>query len=468
MSSGHLFDAKELAVLARLRSNLLKASNKLSKTERGLLPSDADWQNAVEHNEFADWETFARKLRSAACAYQCDADLDLKTQTALSHLATPIHAKLLRDNTIAVFDEAPDDLVFPETAADDYKNELDALDDQLVELRAQKETLEAENASLLQQIDQLRADLSAEKMRVDQLIQQGRGLQLSILSGNKTSLKIGDISVDGDLWGTAVSLIRDKVIREFLIDRLRKTARAGKRLFTGVKNWAQHHSIESIERGARDHIDSFHQLQKKLDAEAEAPADGNPAPPPPDFDYAEVYNLLLSGQPVPAAWAPHVTQLDFDFREPHHLDDDTLRRFAEQKRAFERVDPLENLANLQDLDLIGTKVADIAPLENLSSLQSLDLMNTKVADIAPLQNLSSLQSLDPRNTQVTDIAPLAHLVDNGLMPKRTDISSILIIGAGPIVIGQACEFDYSGTQACKACAKRATASSWSTRTRRRS
>src|SRR5262247_170300 len=36
------------------------------------------------------------------------------------------------------------------------------------------------------------------------------------------------------------------------------------------------------------------------------------------------------------------------------------------------------------------------------------------------------------------------------MPKRTDIHSVLIIGAGPIVIGQACEFDYSGTQACKA------------------
>ncbi|MCZ7658195.1 MAG: hypothetical protein M5U07_10230 [Xanthobacteraceae bacterium] len=41
------------------------------------------------------------------------------------------------------------------------------------------------------------------------------------------------------------------------------------------------------------------------------------------------------------------------------------------------------------------------------------------------------------------------------MPKRTDISSILIIGAGPIVIGQACEFDYSGTQA------------WARRSRRR-
>src|SRR5262245_65907553 len=36
------------------------------------------------------------------------------------------------------------------------------------------------------------------------------------------------------------------------------------------------------------------------------------------------------------------------------------------------------------------------------------------------------------------------------MPKRTDIKRVLIIGSGPIVIGQACEFDYSGRQACKA------------------
>jgi carbamoyl-phosphate synthase large subunit len=35
------------------------------------------------------------------------------------------------------------------------------------------------------------------------------------------------------------------------------------------------------------------------------------------------------------------------------------------------------------------------------------------------------------------------------MPKRTDIRSVLIIGSGPIIIGQACEFDYSGTQACR-------------------
>ena len=36
------------------------------------------------------------------------------------------------------------------------------------------------------------------------------------------------------------------------------------------------------------------------------------------------------------------------------------------------------------------------------------------------------------------------------MPRRTDIHKILIIGSGPIIIGQACEFDYSGVQACKA------------------
>jgi carbamoyl-phosphate synthase large subunit len=45
---------------------------------------------------------------------------------------------------------------------------------------------------------------------------------------------------------------------------------------------------------------------------------------------------------------------------------------------------------------------------------------------------------------------LVLLLIGNRMPKRTDIHSVLIIGAGPIVIGQACEFDYSGTQACKA------------------
>src|SRR6266436_7048867 len=47
------------------------------------------------------------------------------------------------------------------------------------------------------------------------------------------------------------------------------------------------------------------------------------------------------------------------------------------------------------------------------------------------------------------VAVLNSLREKQVMPKRTDISKILIIGSGPIVIGQSAEFDYSGTQACK-------------------
>ena len=49
-----------------------------------------------------------------------------------------------------------------------------------------------------------------------------------------------------------------------------------------------------------------------------------------------------------------------------------------------------------------------------------------------------------------DESPVFRAWDNATNSnKRTDIKKIMIIGAGPIVIGQACEFDYSGTQACK-------------------
>ncbi len=54
------------------------------------------------------------------------------------------------------------------------------------------------------------------------------------------------------------------------------------------------------------------------------------------------------------------------------------------------------------------------------------------------------------------------------MPRDTSIKSVLVIGSGPIVIGQACEFDYSGTQAIKVLRRKASASRSSTRTRRRS
>ena len=46
------------------------------------------------------------------------------------------------------------------------------------------------------------------------------------------------------------------------------------------------------------------------------------------------------------------------------------------------------------------------------------------------------------------------------MSKRNDIHKVLIIGSGPIIIGQACEFDYSGTQACKALRQLDTRSFW--------
>src|SRR5215467_13919851 len=39
--------------------------------------------------------------------------------------------------------------------------------------------------------------------------------------------------------------------------------------------------------------------------------------------------------------------------------------------------------------------------------------------------------------------------EGGAVPKRTDLHSVMVIGSGPIIIGQACEFDYSGTQACR-------------------
>ena len=49
--------------------------------------------------------------------------------------------------------------------------------------------------------------------------------------------------------------------------------------------------------------------------------------------------------------------------------------------------------------------------------------------------------------------------EQSLVPRRNDLHRILIIGSGPIIIGQACEFDYSGTQAARRCGPMATKSS---------
>ena len=76
-------------------------------------------------------------------------------------------------------------------------------------------------------------------------------------------------------------------------------------------------------------------------------------------------------------------------------------------------------------------------------------------EASPVRTMSIIFSIDssscsqPRaRSRPATCAP--HRLIDGAMPKRTDLHSILIIGAGPIVIGQACEFDYSGAQACKA------------------
>src|SRR5436309_2363716 len=70
----------------------------------------------------------------------------------------------------------------------------------------------------------------------------------------------------------------------------------------------------------------------------------------------------------------------------------------------------------------------------------------------PAGESASLRGEDPAGSQtrLRAWAQFYPLRNHPGMPKRTDIHKILLIGSGPIVIGQACEFDYSGTQACKA------------------
>jgi carbamoyl-phosphate synthase large subunit len=70
--------------------------------------------------------------------------------------------------------------------------------------------------------------------------------------------------------------------------------------------------------------------------------------------------------------------------------------------------------------------------------------------VARAGSAAGLAGLPGHFNFITDNRPGMRFIPRAFMPKRTDIHSVLIIGAGPIIIGQACEFDYSGTQACKA------------------
>ncbi|CAI7848041.1 unnamed protein product [Closterium sp. NIES-53] len=98
----------------------------------------------------------------------------------------------------------------------------------------------------------------------------------------------------------------------------------------------------------------------------------------------------------------------------------------------------------------GERVAKDASLRSISGKATLSgLVKAHKAGRSGVARAS----LDPPKAVSADAPPaFTAWGDDALNPagKRTDIKKIMILGAGPIVIGQACEFDYSGTQACKA------------------
>ncbi len=116
---------------------------------------------------------------------------------------------------------------------------------------------------------------------------------------------------------------------------------------------------------------------------------------------------------------------------------------------------------LQELEKASIPHSPGEPLLNIP-LDELKLLKEGQADPSPAL-VDSLKQLLSGNTSEIEID--AHLLTpfkkpqnrslyasqgKSLMPRRDDIKKVMIIGSGPIIIGQACEFDYSGTQACKA------------------
>ena len=78
-------------------------------------------------------------------------------------------------------------------------------------------------------------------------------------------------------------------------------------------------------------------------------------------------------------------------------------------------------------------------------------VTSKVTTQSKRKNVRATRSSQIRAMAESEESPVFRAWDQATNSnKRTDIKKIMIIGAGPIVIGQACEFDYSGTQACKA------------------
>src|SRR5512139_1398951 len=116
---------------------------------------------------------------------------------------------------------------------------------------------------------------------------------------------------------------------------------------------------------------------------------------------------------------------------------------------------------LQELEKASIPHSPGEPLSNIP-LDELKLLKEGLADPSPAL-VDSLKQLLSGNTSEIEIdarllTPFKKPQNRSLfasqgkspMPRREDIKKVMIIGSGPIIIGQACEFDYSGTQACKA------------------
>ena len=71
--------------------------------------------------------------------------------------------------------------------------------------------------------------------------------------------------------------------------------------------------------------------------------------------------------------------------------------------------PIERLTNLEELNLEGTKIADLTPLHTLHNLRYLNIKNTKVTDLTPLEDLTSLQEINMGNTNISKLEPLCGL-----------------------------------------------------------
>lgn len=399
MSGEDCFSDKELAVLAKLRSHVMEAAGKLSTAEREHLPKDAAWIAAIEANDHATWGSMARNLRRAAGTFQIDGEVCQTFQTTLLHLINPLHARLMLDNQIRVFDEAPDDLVFPQSQAEAYEQALEKLKQQVA-------ALVAENGGKDAQITQLQEALRREQETVAELIKRGSGWQIKLLSGNKIS--VGDISLGGEWWEPFIAWVLKHTSPKGLKDDLIAALAKGRKFALALADWSERHAVAGIERGARERIEDFHKAEARLALPAPQQAD---AASPIDFSYVETYNRLLRGETIPASWIPQITLLDFDFSDPHHLLESARSQITGDPKLFSNTGLLAALTNLTVLKLDDTQVKDISPLAALTKLTVLSLVKTQVKDVSPLAALTNLTSLLLVKTQVKDVSPLADLTN---------------------------------------------------------